>query len=266
MFTFDTPLATPTGWVAAADAVPGTVLVSPTGMTHVLGRSRHDVPSAFEVIFADSNSVVVSAEQPWRLSGGKVVSTATLRSEFDRLSNKGRTRSLHMDNPPMLELPALKHPYDPYHIGHAVGTKKDVPIPIEFRRGSIEQRKQTLAGLMDAGGTWNPSRRRCSFILRHPQTADSILELLVTFGFTPQLTVVTGGESTTYRIEWTPPFNPFTDREVLCRVTEQSQRRVVAAVRLLTGKPMVNLVIDSGEVLAGGLMVPVMVSSRTRTI
>lgn len=261
MLEIHTPIPTPTGWTTAGDARLNDLVLGPNGITKVTNSVKTVLYEefGFEVAFADSNSVICGQSQPWLLHDGTVLSATSLRAEFQSRSDKGQTRSLRVRNPLPLELPPVYDTYSPYHIGKVVGTKKNVPIPHTHRRGTLEQRKELLKGLMDAGGTYNPSRRRCSFILRHPETADSVLELLVSFGFTPQLTPADGA----FRIEWTPPFNPFSSKPgVECRTTENSKLRTIIAVRLVRNRPMVRLETASTLVLAGPLMVPIPATSK----
>lgn len=255
MLHADTPIATPTGWRAVADLIPGDVVLSHGGVTTVTRRLTGSVDFGFRIAFADSGEVVCSEQQLWQLHERPMMTATAVHQLFKQLEAKGRTRSLKVRNPLPMLLPDADLPRDPRHIGRVVGLKRDLPIPVAFRRGSEAQRKAVLAGLMAGGATWNPSRRRCSFITQDHTCAHSVLELLVTFGVTPQFTVA--GKS--LRIEWTPPFNPFDDgREVECRTPEQSSLRTIVSVG--------SVAMDRGQlvstthktVLAGPLMVPVL--------
>lgn len=255
MFDINTPIATPDGWSAAGDLMVGQEVLSHIGVTTLTKRRRSVAEQGYTVMLADSGEVTCSLGQLWKLHDRPALNTSDLRAQFKKLEAKGRNRSLCIANAAPLDLPDVEGlPYDHRHVGVVVGTKRNVPVPTPYRRGSDGQRRAVLAGIMAGGGTWNPSRRRCSFITSHPQTADSIVELLVGFGFTPQLTFA----APSYRIEWTPPFNPFDDdREVEVRTPENSYLRTIVAVKAVSLGPVVGLSTGHQSVLAGPTMVPV---------
>jgi hypothetical protein len=64
------------------------------------------------------------------------------------------------------------------------GTTKH--IPVIYLRGSIEQRRSLLAGLMDTDGTVDPSGQ-LSFSTIIPELKDSVLELIRTLGYVPRV-------------------------------------------------------------------------------
>jgi hypothetical protein len=84
-------------------------------------------------------------------------------------------------------------------------------IPQEYIRSSYDQRLELLRGLMDTDGSWNPLRKRCVFVSAVEGLADSVAELIRTFGVTVQRFTATDKlGNVSYRIEFRPTgFNPF---------------------------------------------------------
>lgn len=90
-------------------------------------------------------------------------------------------------------------------------------IPDAYMRGSIEQRKALLAGLLDSDGHCEKERGRASFCTTNPRLRDAVFELVCSLGESPSkrdfLAVLhERGETKKFpasQIEWTPSFNPF---------------------------------------------------------
>jgi replicative DNA helicase len=178
----DTDLPTPDGWTTMGSVAVGDQLLGSDGRpTEVVAATEvlHDRP-CFEVEFSDGSVLVADARHQWRLSDGSVVTTEQLQ---------GGEIAGHA----ALDLPERELPVSPYLLGlwlaagdapsgrlqltgasrraagargfesevdeetaeqiRAVGAWDDHDLPGQYLRGSEQQRRELLAGLLDAAGS-----------------------------------------------------------------------------------------------------------------
>jgi hypothetical protein len=79
-------------------------------------------------------------------------------------------------------------------------------VPKDYLRGSLEQRLELLAGLMDTDGSVTPTGA-CCFVNANQELIDAIMELLHSFGENPVQTWVTDARSRTggyWKVTFTP--------------------------------------------------------------
>lgn len=86
-------------------------------------------------------------------------------------------------------------------------------VPAEYLRGSIEQRKALLAGLLDSDGHCSKDRGQASFCSTNKGLRDAVFELATSLGEVAHtreyLAKGFGKTSIAYTVEWRPSFNPF---------------------------------------------------------
>jgi len=137
-------------------------------------------------------------------------------------------------------------------------------IPVEYLRGSIEQRIELLKGLMDTDGTTSKFGN-CVFDTTRPELRDGFAELLaslgIRFGMAPRDAKLYGRiTSRSYRFHFTPPFVVFkldrkASRQRLASRQTCSFRYIVRAERVETS-PMrcIRVANPRGLFLAGRAM------------
>ncbi len=97
----------------------------------------------------------------------------------------------------------------------AIGVLRNKHVPVEYLRGSRQQRIELVRGLMDTDGSWNGQRKRAVFVNTNRAIADAMGSLLVSLGITVQRFTVgqREGAKESYRVEFTPdrvcPLPPF---------------------------------------------------------
>jgi replicative DNA helicase len=158
----DTPLPTPDGWTTMGEVAVGDHLIDAHGIpTRVVAATdvMLDRP-CYEVEFSDGTVIVADAEHQWLTSrsGRSAVVTTEQISPSDEHSVRN-TRAV--------QLPAADLPVPAYVAGIALGGGLGVgdvevaarvegefdAIPYAYLRASESQRRELLAGLLDAAGT-----------------------------------------------------------------------------------------------------------------
>lgn len=148
-------------------------------------------------------------------------------------------------------------------------------IPARYLRGSIHQRKQLLAGLMDSDGHMG-SNQHVEFCTILPHLAEQVLELVRSLGERPVLyegrAKLNGKDyGAKYRVVWRPSlFNPFTlKRKARGFVKPDAQclrlrHRMITAIEEVPVSPATCITVDSPHrlFLAGEAMIP---THNTRT-
>ncbi|MBA8827306.1 replicative DNA helicase [Saccharopolyspora lacisalsi] len=186
----DTPLPTPRGWTSMGEVAGGDRLLGVDGRpTTVVAATEvlHDRP-CHEIEFNDGTVVVADSEHRWRLADGRILTTEQLAAEdtprlppHERLRLPERelpvapyvlgvwllagdpdTGGLRTDDAELvtnLELEGVE-PGDGPLFGDEIaerltdlGTWRDHDLPAEYLRGSEQQRRALLAGMLDAGGS-----------------------------------------------------------------------------------------------------------------
>ncbi|RCW47078.1 replicative DNA helicase [Halopolyspora algeriensis] len=189
----DTPLPTPHGWTTMGEVTAGDRLLGADGApTTVVSATEvlHD-RVCHEIEFSDGTVIVADADHQWRLADGRVLTTQQLADlpharlaipahgdlQLPRRHHPvspytlgvwlaagnpadGNLRTERTDLVVNLELDGLAPATDqPLFHGEiteqlaALGAWQDHHLPEEYLRGSSEQRRALLAGLLDARGT-----------------------------------------------------------------------------------------------------------------
>lgn len=115
----DTPLPTPTGWVAMGEVQIGDRLLGSDGATcTVVGKSQVHYRTCYRLTFDDTTSVVCDDEHLWDVIARGVISTAAIA----KLRQSGQ--QVYVPGNPPIELPEAELPIDPYILGLWLGDGK----------------------------------------------------------------------------------------------------------------------------------------------
>lgn len=214
----DTPIPTPTGWTTMGQLSVGDFVIGSNGCpTRVTVKSGTHNRPCYKITLSDHSTVVCDNVHLWNIgyrensSVGNYDTTMDadqLYSLFTDLSNKD-TGIIVIQNPKAFQMPEIELPIDPWLLGARLGD--DLHIPAIYMRASYNQRLELLRGLMDIDGSWNPQRRRVVFVSAKQDFANSVAELIRTFGVTVQSFKATDKlGNISYRLEFRPVgFNPF---------------------------------------------------------
>ena len=264
----DTPLPTPTGWTAMGEVRVGDELLAPDGKpTRVLAATEimRDRP-CFDVVFSDGTVLVADEQHQWRTADGVVRTTGELAATVDAGHAVPHTDPL--------ALPAADLPVAPFTLGAWLGGPPSdaevhmrvegeggfteelmslgAHIPVEYQRGSIVQRRDLLAGLLDAGGRIDDDGT-IRFSTGRERLAHDLAELVAGLGYA--CTVDDGVVSFTADDDvFVLPSKAVRHKE--CRTAVARERHIVA-VRPVASVPVRCVEVDGDHMyLAGRAMVP----------
>ena len=195
----DTALPTPTGWTTMGAVQVGDHLLAADGTpTRVVAATdvMADRP-CYEVTFDDGTTVVADADHQWltdtrasrrsaRRHGPGGPARAAVRTTKEiaatlRCATLADQRLNHtVRNSAPLDLPAQDLPVPPYTLG-ATEARAGKRIPQEYLRGSLVQRRELLAGLLDTDGTVTGTGS-VRFTAADRALAEGFRELLVSLG------------------------------------------------------------------------------------
>ncbi len=264
----DTPLPTPTGWTTMGEVRVGDDLLAPDGTpTRVVAATEvmHDRP-CFDVVFSDGTVLVADEQHQWRTSDGVVRTTGELAATVDAGHTVPHTEPL--------SLPSAELPVAPFTLGAWLGGPPSdaevnmrvegeggfteelmslgAHIPLEYRRGSIVQRRDLLAGLLDAGGHIDDDGT-IRFSTGSERLAEDLAELVAGLGYA--CTVDDGVVSFSADDDvFVLPSKALRHKE--CRKTVARERSIVA-VRPVPSVPVRCVEVEGDHMyLAGRSMVP----------
>ncbi len=292
----DTPLPTPTGWTTMGEVQVGEALLGADGRptTVVAATQVMTGRPCYEVEFSDGTVLVADAEHGWltttRRSGEGAVRTTREIAASLWTSHDGETRLNHqVSTTAPVELPAVAVPVPPYALGAWLGAQvrdgdavdevamyvaseidpaTDIgalvtagAVPAAYLRGSEQQRRDLLAGLLDRLG-----EVRLSGCVRvdavAPALAAGVRELAVSLGYECALSPAADGsvsvgfrsDDDVFRVEEKRLAHK--ERRVTHEVSARG--RVVIDVRRVTSVRVRCVEVDNAEhlYLAGASMVP----------
>ena len=141
-----------------------------------------------------------------------------------------------------------------------LGVMENKHVPAAYLRGSIEQRRALLAGLMDSDGHVDATGR-CEFVNTNASLAFGVAELVRSLGIGAALTTKTTSHGTpAWLVKFTPTWAPFRfSRKIArCRTERQRTNHYIAAVEPVEPRRTVCIEVDSPShlFLAGEAMVP----------
>ena len=164
----DTPLPTPTGWTTMGSVAVGDYLIGADGKpTRVIAATEvMQGRPCYEVSFSDGEVILADASHQWvtwtpsTVEPPRVVTTEEIFSDL-QLVGPDRLRR-HAVAPAMpLDLPEAELTMSPREMGALLAGRRVLAgaasgspgrIPAEYLRGSLAQRQELLAGLVDDSG------------------------------------------------------------------------------------------------------------------
>ncbi|MCH9719740.1 MAG: replicative DNA helicase [Actinomycetia bacterium] len=291
----DTPVPTPQGWTTMGEISVGEQVLAPDGTaTEVVAATEVMVGRpCYLVEFSDGSRVVADAQHQWQVEtteGSQVVTTEVLHEQ------QGRGPFL-LPTVESLDLSEAVLPIDPYALGawlaHTTGELPDEVqmlaaaaggdltevaaqardlgishrgfIPPQYLRTSQQQRRDLLAGLLDAGAELNDDGSIVLDTESRP-LAQGLFELLSTFGTSATVSGRPHHGSTGPQVRLT-----FTSDQSVFRVTEKdlrhkewlahntvSHERSITNITAIPSVPVRCIEVDHSAhlFLAGRTMVP----------
>ncbi|MFC7217132.1 replicative DNA helicase [Streptomyces polyrhachis] len=206
----DTPLPTPTGWTTMGEVRAGDFLLGADGRpTRVVAATEvmHGRP-CFEVVFDDGTAVVADADHQWltetrasrraaavygsedRRARPGVRTTKELAATLRRETRADRRLNHSVATAAALELAESELPVAPGVLA-ARGARQ---IPQAYLRGSVAQRRELLAGLLETGGSVTAAGA-VEFATSGRALAEGFRELVTGLGYRCAMTVRAGGGS-----------------------------------------------------------------------
>ena len=168
----DTPLATPSGWTTMGAVAVGDHLLGADGRpTRVVAATEvlTDRP-CYEVEFSDGTTIVADAEHQWPTGTG-VHTTRQLAATVHHTRHS-------VPNTKPLDLPERELAIRPAKLGAwLAGGQHDERIPTDYLRGSVAQRLDLFAGLLDGAIPAAGTVRLSESLL------DDVHELVVSLGY-----------------------------------------------------------------------------------
>ncbi len=282
----DTEIPTPTGWttmgrlsvgdqVLGADGRPTTV----TAATEVMENRP-----CYRLVFDDGSEIIADAEHQWLtrarasvraeqtvLAGGagqqspetEVRTTEQIRSTL-RCPSTGTALNHSITTTAPLQLPEAKLPVEPYTFGVNLGSGvlDQERIPACYLRASEQQRRDLLAGLLDAGGTVNRAGAvQC--VLTNRALALDVQELVHSLGYRTGLRTQRGeGGSLVFKLTFSTPDTVFSlprKQEMhRARASRSDSQRFIVAVEPVESVPVRCIQVDNEDhlYLASRAMVP----------
>ncbi|MDV7355987.1 replicative DNA helicase [Rhodococcus oxybenzonivorans] len=193
----DTPLPTPTGWTTMGDVRVGDHLIDADGKpTRVVAATEvmNDRP-CYEVEFSDGTVLVADEQHQWLTD---IDGHGAVRTTGEIADSIGARH--HVANTGALQFASSNVPVGPYALGASltVGATVDPElrvgvadlvvqaenkrIPAELLRGSESERRELLAGMLDAAASV-AADGEIRLDTRDPSLSDDVAELVVGLGY-----------------------------------------------------------------------------------
>ncbi|WBB64555.1 replicative DNA helicase [Streptomyces sp. WMMC500] len=259
----DTPLPTPTGWTTMGEVRPGDLLVAADGSpTRVVAATEVMTGRpCYEVAFDDGTTIVADADHQWltdtrasRRSGRTPAAVRTTKeiAETLRCTSLADNRLNHsVPTTAPLALPARRLPVEPYDLGArlgagtSTGAAEKPHIPRDYLRGSAEQRRHLLAGLLDSAGTITRSGA-VRFAVTDGTLAEDFRELATSLGHRCRTTTKRAAAARTDRTSTVHVISFTTAEDVF--LLEHKQRAHAARRKQTTARRARRFVTDVREV------------------
>ena len=189
LLPLDTPIPTPGGWCANGDLQAGDVVFARSGSACRVtwaGPVEVDQP-AYRLTFDDGATLVAGAEHRWlaktigdAVDGWRVVTTQQMLDAGVTAHDDYQWR-IPLAAP--VEYPERSYTTDPYVLGVwlALGLLNDKHVPGDYLLGSVSQRRELLAGLLDTDGCVD--RSYIEFTSTDEPIAQGCLELARSLGY-----------------------------------------------------------------------------------
>ena len=116
----------------------------------------------------------------------------------------------------------------------SIGVLGNKHVPVQYMRGSIEQRKQLLAGLLDSDGHVDIPRGKVHFYNKNEKLSQAVHELAASLGEVPNIKIRNmrgyGVDTVTHWVQWQPSFAPC----IMLRKAANFKSRRLARYRAIT--------------------------------
>ena len=204
-----TSIPTPDGWKIVGDIQVGDYIFGKNGkLTKVLNLYKNP-EKIWKITFSDGRSIDCCGEHLWQYSYetqqgwiSKVENTQTIYQRAQQLKNKFKDSNnqdwrfrIPLNEP--VDYPERTCEISPYEMGLSIGDKVG-DIPRTYLLGSIKQRYELLAGLLDTSGSISHVDGRISYTATGKRLVDEVCELCHSLGMITSIT--TGQHADVYII------------------------------------------------------------------
>lgn len=146
----------------------------------------------------------------------------------------------------------------------SIGVLDDKHVPGIYMRGSVQQRKQLLAGLLDSDGHLDKARGRVHFYNKNQRLSAAVFELAASLGESPTEEIKTmrgfGVVTTSHFVQWQPSFCPCINPRKAANYRERkiSRYRAIESIEVVPTVPTRCIAVtgESETFLAGRSMAP----------
>lgn len=215
-----TPIPTPKGWKTVGDIQVGDYIFGKNGKLTKVLKLYKNPEKIWKITFSDGRSIDCCGEHLWQYSYrtqqgwiSKVENTQTIyqraKNNFKDLDNRGWRFRIPLNEP--VDYPERTYEISPYPMGLAIGigvnkiagiekflseesylletNPATKYIPKSYLLGSIEQRYELLAGLLDEDGFMSNTDGDILYTTISKQLEEDVCELCHSLGMITQVTI-----------------------------------------------------------------------------
>lgn len=195
-----TPIPTPDGWKTVGDIQVGDYIFGKNGTLTKVLKLYKNPEKIWKITFSDGRSIDCCGEHLWQYSYrtqqgwvSRVENTQTIYQRAQQSPNNFKDPNnqcwrfkIPLNEP--VDYPKRTYATSPYEMGLTIGDGVE-SIPKTYLLGSIEQRYELLAGLLDKNGSISPTDGRISYTAVNKQLIDDVCELCHSLGMTTNITI-----------------------------------------------------------------------------
>lgn len=194
-----TPIPTPDGWKTVGDIQVGDYIFGKDGKLTKVLKLYKNPEKIWKITFFDGRSIDCCGEHLWQYydaSQGwisRVENTQTIYQRAQQSTNNFKDNNnpywrfkIPLNEP--VDYPERTYATSPYEMGLAIGDGVK-SIPKTYLLGSIKQRYELLAGLLDKNGSISHTDGRILYTSVDKQLADDICELCHSLGMITNITI-----------------------------------------------------------------------------
>jgi replicative DNA helicase len=191
-----TPIPTPDGWKTVGEIQVGDYIFGKNGKLTKILKLYKNPEKIWKITFSDGRSIDCCGEHLWQYSYktqqgwvSRVENTQTIyqraKSNFKDSNNQDWRFKIPLNEP--VDYPERTYATSPYEMGLAIGDGVE-SLPKTYLLGSIEQRYELLAGLLDADGSISDISGNILYITMSKQLVDDVSELCHSLGMITEIT------------------------------------------------------------------------------